>query len=212
MFVFLQELGYTRMILKSGGELSITALVTAVQKEWAGDSKNFQTHVPVQFVITGQTEPLRQWYTALKVSRERVKLPWINLLKCRSRQTLRSCRGWCDIRVFSETGLLYDRAAEHHDKFQSPLLNVGEAVLAKESGAQERKLGSSRDLGLWMGRSTRTNEHLVGTRTGVIRARTVKRRPETLKWERAEFSVLVDRWSGCKTGSWLDTNTWMQSE
>ena len=41
--VFLQELGYTRMILKSDGEPSITVLVTAVPKEWAGDSKNFQT-------------------------------------------------------------------------------------------------------------------------------------------------------------------------
>ena len=30
------------MVLKSDGEPSITALVTAVQKEWAGDSKNFQ--------------------------------------------------------------------------------------------------------------------------------------------------------------------------
>ena len=43
--VFLQELGYTRMILKSDGEPSITALVTAVQKEWAGDSKNFQAQL-----------------------------------------------------------------------------------------------------------------------------------------------------------------------
>ena len=34
-----------------------------------------------------------------------------------------------------------------------------------------------------MGRSTRTNEHLVGTRTGLIRATTVKRRPETLIWD-----------------------------
>ena len=31
------------MILKSDGEPSIAALVTAVQKECAGDSKNFQT-------------------------------------------------------------------------------------------------------------------------------------------------------------------------
>ena len=69
-------------------------------------------------------------------------------------------------------------------KFQRPLLNFGEAVLAKESGAQEGKLGSSWDLGIWMGRSTRTQEHLVGTRTGVIRARTLIRRPETLKWDR----------------------------
>ena len=69
-------------------------------------------------------------------------------------------------------------------KFQSALLSFGEAVLAKESGAQEGKLGSSWDLGIWLGRSTETKGYLVGTRTGVIRARTVKRRPETLKWDR----------------------------
>ena len=40
--IFLQELGCTRMVLKSDGEPSITALVTAVQREWAGDSKSFQ--------------------------------------------------------------------------------------------------------------------------------------------------------------------------
>ena len=38
----LQKLGYTRMIIKYAGEPSISALVTAVQKEWAGDSKNVQ--------------------------------------------------------------------------------------------------------------------------------------------------------------------------
>ena len=69
-------------------------------------------------------------------------------------------------------------------KFQSSLLNFAEAVLVKESGVQEGKLGSSLDLGIWLGRSTRTNEHLVGTRVGVIKARTVKRLPETLKWDR----------------------------
>ena len=67
--------------------------------------------------------------------------------------------------------------------FQSPLLNFAEAVLAKESGAQKGKLCSPWDLGIWLGRSTRTNEHLVGTRVGVIKARTVKRRSETLNWE-----------------------------
>ena len=75
-------------------------------------------------------------------------------------------------------------------KFQSPSLNFGEAVLAKESGAQEGKLCSSWDLGIWLGRSTRTNEHLVGTRTGVIRARTVKRRPETLNWDKELYGAM----------------------
>ena len=75
-------------------------------------------------------------------------------------------------------------------KFQSPLLNFAEAVLAKESGTQEGKLGSPWDLGIWLGRSTRTNEHLVSTRIGVIKARTVKRRPETLKWDRELYDAM----------------------
>ena len=46
-------------------------------------------------------------------------------------------------------------------KFQSALLSFGEAVLAKESGAQEGKLGSSWDLGIWLGRSTETKGILL---------------------------------------------------
>ena len=115
--VFLQELGYTRMILKSDGEPSIAALVTAVQKEWAGDSKKFETQLiprtsPVDdHASNGAAEG--QWYRVLKVSRQRVKLLWRNLLEFRSRQIPRFFRGWCDITVFSETGLLCDRVAEH---------------------------------------------------------------------------------------------------
>ena len=163
--VFVQELGYTRMILWSDGEPSITALVTADQKEWAGDSRNFQTQLiprtsPVDcHASNGAAEAM---YTAFKVSRR-------NLLESRSCQIHRFCRGWCDIRVFlrhrfvvrSSGRTLFEGLTM--SKFQSPLLNFGEAVLAKESGAQEGILGSSWDLGLWLGRSTRTNEHLVGT-------------------------------------------------
>ena len=36
-------------------------------------------------------------------------------------------------------------------KFQSPLINSKEAVLAKESGARRGKLGSVWDLGIWLG-------------------------------------------------------------
>ena len=39
-------------------------------------------------------------------------------------------------------------------------------------------------------RPTRTNEHLDGTRTAVIRARTVRRRPESLKWDRELYDAM----------------------
>ena len=88
-------------------------------------------------------------------------------------------------------------------KFQSSLLNFAEAVLAKESGVQEGKLRSPWDLGIWLGRSTRTNEHLVGTRVGVIKARTVKRRPETLKWDRELYDAMNFVPTAFAVGPWI---------
>ena len=224
VWVFLQELGYTRRILKGDGEPSITALVTAVQKEWAGDSKNFQTQLilrtsPVddrafngaaEAMVHGLEGLTRTSKAALEESL-RVSivstspiLPWLvgHQSFVRNRFVVRSSGRT----PFEELTM---------SKCQSPLLNF-EAVLAEESGAQAGKLGSSWDLGIWLGRSTRTNEHLVGTRVGATKARTMKRRPETFKWDRGLYEAMnfvpwLNRWFGCKTGSWLGTQTWMQS-
>ena len=67
---------------------------------------------------------------------------------------------------------------------------AAETLLAKEPGAQEGKRFSTWDIGIWLELSTRTSEHLVGTRTGVTRARPVKRRPEPLKWD-GELSLVA---------------------
>ena len=196
---FLQELGYTRMVLKSDGEPSITALVTAVQREWAVDSKNFQRQLiprtsPVDdHASNGAVEAMVHSLEGLtrtsKVALEEALgisilptspvLPWLvrHQSYLRNRFVVRSSGRT----PFEELTM---------SKFQSPLLNFAEAVMAKESGAQEGKLGSPWDLGIWLGRSTRTNEHLVGTRVGVIRARTVKRRPKSLKWDRELYDAM----------------------
>ena len=41
---------------------------------------------------------------------------------------------------------------------------------------------------MWLGRSTVTNEHLVGCASGVIKVRTIKRRPEEMQWDK----LLID--------------------
>ena len=187
------------MILKGDGEPSIAALVTAVQKEWAGDSKNFSTQLiprtsPVDdhasngaaeamvHILEGLTRKSKvasEESLGVSISSSPPILPWL----VRHQSFLRN-----KFVVRSSGRTPFEELTM--SKFQSPLLNFGEAVLAKESGAQEGKLDSSWDLGIWMGRSTRTNEHLVGTRTGAIRARTVKRRPETLKWDRELYEAM----------------------
>ena len=109
---FLQELGYTRMIRKSDGEPSISALVTAVQKEWAGDSKNFQTKLiprrsPVDdHASNGAAEAMVHSLEGLtrtskaSGSHDRVNLSDSPMVGATSE-------------FFSETGLLCDRVAEH---------------------------------------------------------------------------------------------------
>ena len=175
--VFLQESGYTRMILKSDGKPSITALVTAVQKEWAGDCKDFLRQLilrtsPVDVhaskgAVEGMMHSLEgltrtskggPWEEVLGISilPTSLILPWLaRHLSCLRNQYVVRASGRAS---FEELTM---------SMFQSPLINTQEAVLAKESGAREGKLGSVWDLGIWLGRSTRTNEHLVGTRLGV---------------------------------------------
>ena len=178
------------MNLKSDGEPSITALVTAVQKEWAGNSKNFQTQLIFRTSLVddnasnGAAEVMVHSLEGLtrtsKVALEESLGVSISsnspiLLWLVRHQSLP--RNWFVVRSSGRTP--FEELTM--SKFESLLLNFGEAVLAKDSGAQE---------GIWTGRSTRTNEHLVGTRTGVTRATTVKRRPETLKWDRELYEAM----------------------
>ena len=87
-------------------------------------------------MITQQTELSRRWCTALVGAAAGVLiLPTSSILPwhLRNRFVVRTS----GITPFEELIM---------SKFQSPLLNFAEAVLAKESGVQEGKLGSSWDL------------------------------------------------------------------
>ena len=144
--VFLLELGDTRMILKSDVEPSITALVTAVQKELKRDNKNFHTQLiprtsPVDdHASNGAAEAMVHSLEGLKrtsevaleeslgvsISSNSPSLPWL----VRHQSFLRNR---FVVRASGRTSFEESTMS----KFQSPLLNFGEAVLAKESGAQE---------------------------------------------------------------------------
>ena len=52
-------------------------------------------------------------------------------------------------------------------RFTSPVLQFGESVIARRSGVPDNRLSSGRVSGLWLGRSTTTNEHIVGTASGI---------------------------------------------
>ncbi len=81
-----------------------------------------------------------------------------------------------------------DLKLSRHD---SPMLAFGENALARRSGVPDNRLSSALSLGVWLGRATETNEHIVGAAVGVLRTRTAKRRPEELQWEKWPLEAMV---------------------
>ena len=153
------------MILKNDGGTLITAVERTVQGKGTADNQNFQTQLilctsPVDDHATnGAVETMVHSLEGLtrtsKVALEEALgvsilptspiLPWL----VRHQSYLRN-----RFVVRSSGRTPFEKLVV--SKFQSPLLNFAEAVLAKESGVQEGNLGSSWDLGIWLGRSTRT--------------------------------------------------------
>ena len=143
--VFLPELGYIRMILKCNGGPSITALVTAVQKEWACDSKNFQRQLTPQVnpvddhascrAVEAMVHGLENLNRTIMVALEEVLgvsifptsriLPWLVGHQSRARNRF-------IVRASGRT--LFEELTT--TKFARPLFDFGEADLAKEWPSQ----------------------------------------------------------------------------
>ena len=66
--------------------------------------------------------------------------------------------------------------------YSSQLCVFGETVLAQPSGGQVAKFEARWVPGVWIGRTSVANEHLVSTERGVIKSRSVQRRPEPYFW------------------------------
>ena len=161
----LQELSFLRMILENDGGTLITAEERTFQEKGTADNQNFQTQLilctsPVDDQATNgavetKVHSLDGLTRTSKVALEEALgvsiLPTFPILLWLVRhQSYLSNR--FDVRSSGRTP--FEKLIM--SKFQSPLLNFAEAVLAKESGVQEGNLGSSWDLGIWLGRSTRT--------------------------------------------------------
>ena len=76
-----------------------------------------------------------------------------------------------------------------HDSSKDPTSHLcypfAERDMLKDPTLQPAKLRSSWGYGLWLGRSQTSNAHLIGTRVGIVVARTIRRLPAS---EREESS------------------------
>ena len=84
----------------------------------------------------------------------------------------------------------YEKIRELKDRKE--ILPLGEQVLARRPGANVNQLLQAWVTGLWLGRDTLSDEHLIGTAAGVMRSRAVRRLQETA---RALNAMLFTPWS-----------------
>ena len=81
-------------------------------------------------------------------------------------------------------------------KYRKEILLLGEQVPARRPGATVNQLLQPWVTGLWLGRDTLSDEHLIGTAAGVMRSRAVRRLQEPARWVPAAMNaMLLTPWS-----------------
>ena len=173
------------IILKSDGERSIVASRTAFAKFHRGEGSCPRTRRAERASRTGQSRrPAR-----LSESREHVQdkaevepgAPDVIVL-----WMVRWAAMMVSRFLVGKDGLTtYERRRGR--KCRIPVVAFGEKVWYKEiRRGKERanKLESEWREGLWLGHSRRSNEAIIGTREGVVRAYAVKRMDEESRWGR----------------------------
>ena len=75
--------------------------------------------------------------------------------------------------------------------YNGEVCDIFECVLFKVPSPEEAKLDDRFRLGVWIGKTSRGDEHLIFDGDEVRKCRTVKRRPEYLRWDRVRVDVLI---------------------
>ena len=75
-------------------------------------------------------------------------------------------------------------------KYRKEILPLVGQVLARRPGANVNQLMQPWVTGLWLGRDTLSDEHLIGTAAGVMKSR-VRRLQEPARWVRAALSAML---------------------
>ena len=76
-------------------------------------------------------------------------------------------------------------------RFSSVMLEFGECVIGKLPHPVEASLDPLWQEGVWLGRSTVSGDHLVGTGVGVIQCRAVRALPAERRWDTTLFKSMV---------------------
>ena len=222
---FIDETGYSRMMWQTDGEPAIVALMRAVRRELG---KGEREPVEVQPQMAMRQSPKSSHQSNGVVEAAVKTLEGLVRTFCRALELNMNVKvlpdspilGWI-VRhaVFIQNRFMVKRNGRtafeelRLAKFQAPLLEFGESVLGKDCTDHDSKLASSWRVGLWLGRSEHSGEHILGSSTGIAKCRTVKRRPEELKWDQTLYKAMVyTPWSKEEEKSARQQEEWTPTE
>ena len=201
---WLSELGHSKVIIQSDGEPASEVVMRMVQSKGA-----MMEHPPCE-IIQQQSQRYSHQSNGgaermVQTIRDQIKAYKIQIEK-NSRITIKAdspLLTWLPRHAAWQCTTFHKRQDStttayekiRHMSYQSPILLVGEAVACRRPGALVNKLESSWLEGIWLGRDSKTDEHLIGTPNGMVRSRALKRRVERRRWDTTLLNAMIwDPW------------------
>ena len=177
--------GENRLIFKSDGEPAMKALRETLAKYHGGviipeQSPTGESQCNGKVEEAGKTirnyvktlKDQMEYMAGIEVSPGDVVMQW--LVRWAAMMYTRFMKG-------SDGRTAYER--QKGRRCQIEVVPFGERVMYKRLGDKKSKLESEYEDGIWLGHSRHTNEVLVGTKSGVVRAYAVRRMPEGERWD-----------------------------
>ena len=207
---WLRELGHIHITMQSDGEPAIQSVVDSIKARLASGNAG----VTIDRVAV-QTSPVDSHASngaverAVQTVRGFARTCMAGLERRCGQELPASSVWWCW--AVRHAAWLYNRFHKKrsqsnltpyekykHRKYGQPVLQLASAVWARRPGAALNKAGAPLIAGLWHGRDSVTDEHVIATGAGVFRTRTVKRKPMDAEWDKN--AILGMTWEPWNTG------------
>ena len=189
---YLDFLGYQSVVIKTDQEKALNAMINRVRQYRGSDTQTMAEHSPVGSsqsngmverriqTIEGQIRTLRSAFearTAAKLPTTSCLFPWLIIHAA-------NILNLCEVGKDGKVPFQRLRGRRMH----AELVEFGERVLYQP--LNHKSLGSAQPRwaeGVYIGLKMNTGEKLIATTEGVCKARSIKRRPESERWDADEI-------------------------
>ena len=201
------EQGHARLIIQSDGEPAILALDAAVRDKVIADGEAEQITCPVSPKGSHESNGAAE-RTAQQV-RGMARIYLEHVREKSGSDFPRKSPWWAwalrpAALIYNKFHVRSDTRTKPHSKirlktYAQTVLPFGVLILARRPGAQVQKSQTQFVYGCWLGRDSHTDEHIVGSKVGLFRTRTVRSLAEDKSWS-AE-AVTDMEWTPWKTAA-----------